>query len=421
MADFGGRLCSSIRTGESISTWLSPTTQWIVRLSEASIYFQPTYSSIQRDRCMPRLGKEIETRLLAVARLLIDQQNARVILPPQQSSDGFWFGGGNLTIDKDGHLALVGRYRNVGDSRTGLGAGERGLELAIFRSTDRGESFQKTLSLSKVDLNVGSREVLSIEGSAIHWTDVGVELFVSTEKTNIGYPDDLSAHLKPGTGVWTIDRLQAESIEGLRDAAPVTVLESSHPGFLHVKDPVVYDSPNGDLVLMYCTHPFSWASSNTAYTVRKAGSATFETPCLDFFARGPAWDVAITRGTALLDLPSVGCLAGIRVRLLFYDGGESLRDLDQHASAAKRPRGYSCEELGGVAYVVGDELNDIHRLSADFPLFVSPYGTGCSRYVDVLQTGTGYFATWQQSQDDQSQPLVMNVVDRQKVESVLQG
>ena len=50
---------------------------------------------------------------------------------------GFWFGGGNMVQDHDGTLWLVGRYRNHGDSRTGLGAGERGLELALFRSDDR--------------------------------------------------------------------------------------------------------------------------------------------------------------------------------------------------------------------------------------------------------------------------------------------
>jgi hypothetical protein len=30
-----------------------------------------------------------------------------------------------------------------------------------------------------------------------------------------------------------------------------------------------------------------------------------------------------------------------------------------------------------------------------------------------------FFVTWQQSQDDLSQPLVMNVVDREQVEKIL--
>ena len=109
-----------------------------------------------------------------------------------------------------GQFYLVGRYRNVGDSRTGLGAGERGLELAIFRSDDRGTSWQEYLRFSKSDLNAGYRSVLSIEGSALHLTEKGVELFVSTEKEGIQYPAEFRDFLKPGTGVWTIDRLHVD-------------------------------------------------------------------------------------------------------------------------------------------------------------------------------------------------------------------
>ncbi len=352
---------------------------------------------------------------------MIDQSKARVIVPARKPQSGYWFGGGNLTIDRQGRLVLVGRYRNEGDSRTGIGAGERGIELAIFRSADNGNSFDKIASFPKSDFNVGQREVLSIEGSGLLWTSTGVELFVSTEKTNIGYPVGLDAYLKPGTGVWTIEHLRAESIERLKYAEPVTVVQSEDPGHLHAKDPVIYQSPVGDLVLFYCTHPFSWSSSNAAYVVRKSDATNFGRPQTEFFPRGPAWDVAITRATALVDLPCVGVLADKRVQLLFYDGGESLRNLDQHAHAAKRPRGYSCEELGGVAYVIDEDLSKVHRLSTDLPAFVSPYGTGCSRYVDVLQTANGYYATWQQSQTDLSQPLVLHQVDHSQIESVLQG
>ena len=370
---------------------------------------------------MSRLAQTAESKLLGVARLLVDQQRARVIVPSQQKSSGFWFGGGNLTRDPQGRLVLVGRYRNFGDSRTGLGAGERGLELALFRSEDNGKSFEKVVSFSKGDLNVGDCEVLSIEGSALHWLEDGVELFVSTEKSNIPYPAGFESYLKPNTGVWTIENLKAESIEALKDSKPATILESTDPDNLHVKDPAVYDAPNGDLVLIYCTHPFCWSSSNSAYVVRKKSEADFGSSGHDFFPRGRAWDVAITRATALIDVPSVGEFADDRVSLLYYDGGESLRNLDEHASAVSRPRGYSCEELGGVAYVVNGDLDRVHRLSRSFPTFISPYGTGCSRYVDVLPVEDGYYAIWQQSQTDLSQPLVANFVERSRVEQLLRG
>ena len=370
---------------------------------------------------MPRLSKAIEARLLDVARLLVDQQRARVIVGAQRTSTGYWFGGGNLTRDPLGRLVLVGRYRNIGDSRTGLAAGQRGLELAIFQSPDNGQTFDKCVSFSKADLHVDNREVLSIEGSALHWTEDGVELFVSSEKSNIGYPPGFESYLKRDTGVWTIEHLHAESIEGLKSSKPVTILESADPGYLHVKDPAVYDGPRGDLLLLFCTHPYCWSSSNSGFAVRKGGQCQFSSPCYDFFPRGPAWDVAMTRATALVDLPSVGVLADSRVSLLFYDGGESIRNLDQHSAAVRRPRGYSCEELGGVAYVLDGDLRNVYRLSHDLPAHVSPHGTGSSRYVDVLPTDDGYIATWQQSQTDFSQPLVMNLVDRRQIEQFLTG
>ena len=105
--------------------------------------------------------------------------------------------------------------------------------------------------------------------------------------------------------------------------------------------------------------------------------------------------------------------------MLFYDGGESLRDLDAHKQAVARPRGYSCEEIGGLAVAAADGTSQIERLSTLFPQFVSPHGTGTSRYVDVLTTPGGFYATWQQSQPDQSQPLVMNFLSRADAEAIL--
>jgi hypothetical protein len=293
------------------------------------------------------------------------------------------------------------------------------MELAIFRSRDRGRSFEKVQQFSKSDLNVGDYRVLSIEGSALHWTEQGVELFVSTEKDGIGYPTDFAEYLKPGTGVWSIECLPAPTIEGLREATPVTVVESRDPQYLHVKDPSVYVEQNGDLRLLFCTHPYCWTSSNTGYAVRRTANPGFDEPVFDFFPRGVAWDVAMTRGTCVLDVPKVGAFHDQQVSLLFYDGGECVRPHDEHRNAVARPRGFSCEELGGAAYVVDGDFSRIRRLSVHRPLFVSPHGTGCSRYVDVLATADGFYATWQQSQPDGSQPLVMNVLTREEAERLL--
>ena len=119
----------------------------------------------------------VEQKLIAFAHRLIDQRAARIIVEPQQPASGFWFGGGNLAVGPDGFLYLVGRYRNAGDSRSGTALGDRGLELALFRSKDRGKSFEKILALRKADLDVGHRKVLSIEGAAIMWSDGNVRLY----------------------------------------------------------------------------------------------------------------------------------------------------------------------------------------------------------------------------------------------------
>ena len=149
---------------------------------------------------MSTLSPEHVDRLRTFAHRLLDPRGARVAVEPMRPGEGHWFGGGNVVEAADGTLYLTGRYRNRGDSRTGLGAGERGLELAIWRSSDRGAHWEKMLAFDKARLDVGERSVVSIEGSALAWTSNGVELFVSTEKTGVGYGRGLEAHLKPGAG-----------------------------------------------------------------------------------------------------------------------------------------------------------------------------------------------------------------------------
>ncbi|WP_417851206.1 exo-alpha-sialidase [Thalassoglobus sp.] len=361
------------------------------------------------------LNQDLTAKLTKFGQALVNQEQARVIVPPQQNSTGFWFGGGNMIESVNRDLYVVGRYRNFGDSRTGIGSGERGLELAIFKSEDQGETFNKVASWSKSDLDVEGCPVLSIEGSAIRWTDDGVELYVSTEKDNVGYPAGFEDYLKPGTGVWTIDRLQAKNIEALPGSPVKPFCSNNEPNHLHLKDPFVYEGQEDDAIVFFCTHPFSWSSSNTGFI----DSNLQDDGVFGFFPRGESWDVAMTRGTCLVDVPMVGAFEEIDATLVFYDGGECVRDLEQHKTAVTRPRGYSCEELGGLAYFVEGDISQINRISKYAPLFVSPHGTGCSRYVDILTTGEGLYATWQQGQADGSQPLVMNFLSNSEIENIL--
>ncbi|MGL4676575.1 MAG: exo-alpha-sialidase [Brevinema sp.] len=348
---------------------------------------------------------------------LVDEKKAKVIVPAMDSSSGFWFGGGNMVEDREGILYVSGRFRNFGDSRIGITTGDRGGELAIFSSKDQGKSFQKIHSIFKKDLPGG---VLSIEGTALHFNKNGdIELFVSSEKLENSYPEHLKHYLKPNTGVWTIDIITAKTICELTSDKIKPLLSCKDSQFIQVKDPFYYTAKNGDEYLMFCTHPFNWTSSNTGYMKRKNDNLEFETPVWEFFRRGYTWDVAITRGTYITDLPKVGVFEGKDIRLLFYDGGECVRNLDEHVNSVKRPRGYSCEELGGLAYTENGDLHNFTRISVDAPLFVSPYGTSCSRYVTTLTTKDGMYAIWQQSQEDLSQPLVINFLGNEEIKQLL--
>jgi hypothetical protein len=339
---------------------------------------------------------------------LIDQRAARVLVPPYEKAMGFWFGGGSLALGDVGTIWLSGRYRNYGDSRTGLKAGERGLECALFRSGDGGQTFEKACSWSKADLSREGRTVLSIEGTALHKRPDGTwELYVSSEK-DLAYPGPVRALQKPGTGVWTIDRLVGPSPDELDLCTLEPVLENVHyPPYLHVKDPVVFGMPDGGTAMVFCSHPFCWSSTNTGLAVRRAGEQTYAVQAWEVVSRGATWDVAATRITDRLPVPQVGCFGGEGAcSVYFYDGAECLRPLEENPLAQRRPRGYSCEEIGGAFWGRDAAFPAMTRLSVLQAMFVSPWGTGCSRYVCTLVSEAGILATWQQGQADGSQPLV---------------
>jgi hypothetical protein len=267
--------------------------------------------------------------------------------------------------------------------------------------------------------------VLSIEGSSLRFDAGGVELFVSSEKEELPYPKGLEAFQKPGTGVWTIERLRAPSVEQLSSAPLEPVIAGMDPQQWHVKDPVVHGAPSGATMLWFCTHPFSWTSSNSAYALRPPGreeeppAASFGPPIYDAFPRGATWDVAVSRITDALDLTTIPGYTGTPRTLVFYDGAECMREHEQNPNAVSRPRGYSCEEIAGLALFDGEDPGSLRRLSTTAPAFVSPWGTGSSRYIHTFLTESSVVATWQQSQQDGSQPLVLRTLPIKEALSLL--
>ena len=361
--------------------------------------------------------------LKRLLRELLNQHKAEILIPAEKPESGFWFGGGKLAMDQNGTIWLSGRYRNAGDSRTGLEAGVRGAECAVFCSDDGGRHFDKVRSWRKAELSVGNQEVISIEGTALHqMADGRWELFVSSER-NIGYPDVVKNYQKPGTGVWRIDRMVGDSPAMLEVQSLEKVLENSeHPEYLHIKDPVAYDDLDGNTILIYCSHPFSWSSDNSGYALRQSNREDFSIQSWEMVPRGATWDVAVTRITSRLVVPSLGVFADSEpVAVYFYDGAECMRNHQENMRALKRPRGYSCEEIGGAFVGWARAFPEMERLSKLEPLFTSPWGSGASRYVDCLVKHEGILAIWQQSQKDGSQPLVRHFLPMDVVERILSG
>ena len=369
---------------------------------------------------MNRLPEQLERKLVRLGTSLVDQKRARILIEPAQDKPGFWFGAGNVVRDPHDHsLLLIGRWRDAGDSRVGLAQGARGRELAILRSNDNGHTFTRIHSWDKSDLYCNSA-VLSIEGSTLRLNKRRVEVLVATEKVH-PYPRRLTEYQKPGTGIWSIDTFAASSLDKLDPQDNIrSLLSSADPAYLHIKDPTL--SPGfcrGQYLLIYCAHPFSWSSSTSGYAILTTRDCTNENP--DFFPRGSTWDVAATRITFRLPVPHLGAFAGLPpLSLYFYDGAECLRRLEPHKHAVERPRGYSCEEVGGLAYGFDRDFPQLHRLSRLAPLFVSSEGSGCNRYVSVLtEEDGGLFAIWQRSTETWTQPLVGNRLTAARVESVL--
>jgi hypothetical protein len=317
---------------------------------------------------MNQLSEILKEKLINLGKELVNQEKAQVAVPPQQNKTGFWFGGGNITKDPvDGALYICGRYRNFGDSRTGISSGERGLELAIFKSTDGGNSFTKVRSWTKADLSFGSAKVLSIEGASIVFSDDKVEMILSTEKERT-YPEGFESFQKQGTGVWSIDIFEGRTIDDLDVGTIRTIHHSDNPTSLHAKDPVGYIGDDGSTYVIYCQSPFCWSSTYSGCLVRKPGQKNFDLISDYIMQNGHNWDVAVTRITERLPVPKVGAFADIpSLSLYFYDGAECVNPHDQSEKGVKRVRGYSCEEISGLAYEFDDEFPILHRLSEYFP------------------------------------------------------
>jgi hypothetical protein len=363
------------------------------------------------------LEKKYQRRLIELGKAIINQEKYTVVVEPYMKGKGCWFGGGKIRASEDGKIYITGRYRNLGDSRYGITKGDRGAELAVFISEDGGKTFNKIKSWNKKDLSYQGKEVLSIEGTSINFEKGKVEIYISSEK-KISYPEIVKKYQKQDTGIWEIDKIEGSSIDEIKSVDIKNILSSNDPERLHIKDPAVFQIKHKTYML-FCEHPFSWTCSYSGIAVKEKGG--FKIISNDILARGYTWDVAVTRITDRLPVPKIGVFKNLPdISLYFYDGAECIREHPVSGEGVNIPRGYSCEEIGGLAYGFDEKIPfEIHRLSSLFPLFYSPEGTGCNRYVSAMWNGEKIYAVWQRSMKDFSQPLVMNIIDKKEIEGIL--
>ena len=105
----------------------------------------------------------------------------------------------------------------------------------------------------------------------------GVELFLSTEKDR-NYPSDVIDYQKRGTGIWDVDIIKSDSIMGLDPSSVSVAIRSDELGSLHLKDPVSFQIPgnHAHTGILFCNHPYTWASSNTGFAIRGADEDQFK-------------------------------------------------------------------------------------------------------------------------------------------------
>ncbi|MDZ7799161.1 MAG: hypothetical protein U5K81_00010 [Trueperaceae bacterium] len=152
-------------------------------------------------------------------------------------------------------------------------------------------------------------EVLSIEGSSLRRrADGGWELFVSSEKRR-AYPSAYAEFQKPGTGVWTIDRMTGPSPDRLNAGTLAPVVVGIDPGHLHVKDPVTVDLADGGTARTDLQPP-----AHLGVQQYRAGAARRGRRGVRGHAPGAGTarsvlDVGVTRLTDRLRVPRVGRFA----------------------------------------------------------------------------------------------------------------
>jgi len=173
----------------------------------------------------------------------------------------------------------------------------------------------------------------------------------------------------PGTKHWRVDLVEADTVEGLATAEPVTVLPGSDAEA--VKDPVIRLA-DGRWHLWASVHPLDDPDATDRMTTGHAVSDD-----------GRSWTWT---GTALAPRSGTWDARGVRITTVFLDGDRSWALYDGRATAAE-----NWEERTGIAVADGTLPDGSPRFRADGdgPLLQSPHPPHGLRYADAVPLPDG--------------------------------
>jgi hypothetical protein len=267
-------------------------------------------------------------------------ERSTVIIPPPEGCAGAWAGAPSAALC-DGVVYLAYRLRRP------IGSG-RGYGNIIARTV--GKTVEPIAYLEKEHFGAESLE----RPALVRTPDGRWRVYVSCAT--------------PGTKHWRVDVLEADEIEKLPAADPITVLPGDHT--YGVKDPVLlYDS--GVWHLWASCHPLESDAHADRMTTRYATSRD-----------GLAWT---WQGTVLAGRPGQWDSRGTRITSVVATGDGILASYDGRASAEE-----NWEERTGTARGPRLASGLFGELVADeAPPLSSPYPPGGLRYLAVLPLPDG--------------------------------